>query len=49
MRQAEGINDAKNLNTLPELLLLGSGVPIWKDGELIGSRSVSGGGEMITI
>lgn len=33
-----------NLNSLPELLLLGGGVPIWKDGSLIGSIGVSGGG-----
>ncbi|NHW60041.1 heme-binding protein, partial [Escherichia coli] len=31
-------------NTLPELLLLGGGVPVWKDGELIGSLGVSGAG-----
>mgnify|MGYP000901248633 FL=1 len=35
---------AQNLNTLPELLLLGGGVPIWKDGVLIGSIGVSGAG-----
>lgn len=36
--------DAKNLNTIPELLLLGGGVPIWQNGQLIGSLGVSGGG-----
>ncbi len=36
--------DAKNLNTLPELLLLGGGVPIWDAGKLIGSIGLSGGG-----
>ena len=44
MRNAAGSEDAKNLNTLPELLLLGGGVPIWYEGELIGSLGVSGGG-----
>ncbi len=44
MRNAEGGEDAKNLNTLPELLLLGAGVPIWYEGALIGSLGVSGGG-----
>jgi uncharacterized protein GlcG (DUF336 family) len=29
---------------LPELLLLGGGVPVWKDGNLVGSIGVSGGG-----
>ena len=36
--------DAKNLNTMPELLLLGGGSPIFKDGVLVGSIGVSGGG-----
>lgn len=44
MKKAENSQDSKNLNTLPELLLLGGGVPIWKDGELVGSIGVSGGG-----
>ncbi len=44
MQNAAKSEDAKNLNTLPELLLLGGGVPVWKDGELIGSLGVSGGG-----
>ena len=44
MKNAEESKDAKNLNTLPELLLLGGGTPIWKDGNLIGSIGVSGGG-----
>ena len=38
------IPTVNNLNTLPELLLLGGGVPIWKDGELVGSIGVSGAG-----
>ena len=44
MKKADASLDAKNLNTIVELLLLGGGVPIWKDGELIGSLGVSGGG-----
>lgn len=44
MQNAANSEDAKNLNTLPELLLLGGGVPIWYEGELIGSLGVSGGG-----
>lgn len=35
---------AQNLNTMPELLLLGGGAPLWKDGALVGSIGVSGGG-----
>ena len=35
---------AKNLQSMPELLLLGGGVPIWKDGILIGAIGVSGAG-----
>ncbi|MGY5551390.1 GlcG/HbpS family heme-binding protein [Riemerella anatipestifer] len=44
MQKAAGNPTAQNLNTLPELLLLGGGVPVWKDGELIGSLGVSGAG-----
>ncbi|MDO8995348.1 MAG: heme-binding protein [Sediminibacterium sp.] len=44
MKKADASTDSKNLNTISELLLLGGGVPIWKDGELIGSLGVSGGG-----
>ena len=44
MKNAEESKDAKNLNTLPKLLLLGGGTPIWKDGNLVGSIGVSGGG-----
>ena len=44
MQNAEQSKDAKNLNTMPELLLLGGGMPIWKDGNLVGSIGVSGGG-----
>lgn len=44
MKNAEQNPDARNLNTLPELLLLGGGSPIYKDGKLVGSIGVSGGG-----
>ena len=44
MNNAAKSKDAQNLNTLPELLLLGGGMPIFKDGDLIGSIGVSGGG-----
>ena len=44
MQKAAADSTAQNLNTLPELLLLGGGVPIWKDGELVGSIGVSGAG-----
>lgn len=44
MQKAASDATAQNLNTLPELLLLGGGVPIWKDGELAGSIGVSGAG-----
>lgn len=44
MQNAELSKDAKNLNTMPELLLLGGGIPIWKDGYLVGSIGVSGAG-----
>lgn len=44
MNNAASSKDAQNLNTMPELLLLGGGVPIYKDDQLIGSIGVSGGG-----
>lgn len=44
MQKAANDVTAQNLNTLPELLLLGGGVPIWKDGVLVGSIGVSGAG-----
>jgi uncharacterized protein GlcG (DUF336 family) len=34
----------KNLNTLPELLLLSGGSPIWYKGNVIGSIGIAGGG-----
>ena len=44
MEKAAADPTATNLNTLPELLLLGGGVPAFKDGELVGSLGVSGDG-----
>ncbi|MDY3520896.1 GlcG/HbpS family heme-binding protein [Riemerella anatipestifer] len=44
MKKADASSSSKNLNTIAELLLLGGGVPVWKDGELIGSIGISGGG-----
>ena len=44
MRNASNNKDANNLNTLPELLLLVGGVPIWYNQYLIGAIGVSGGG-----
>lgn len=44
MKKAATDPTAQNLNTLPELLLLGGGVPIWKDGDLVENIGVSGAG-----
>lgn len=44
MENAKKSVDAKNLNSVPELLLLGGGTPIFKDGILVGGIGVSGGG-----
>ncbi|MCG8828759.1 heme-binding protein [Tenacibaculum dicentrarchi] len=44
MQKAYADSTAQNLNTLPELLLLGGGVPVWQDGKLVGSIGVSGAG-----
>ncbi|RZK55598.1 MAG: heme-binding protein [Pedobacter sp.] len=44
MQKAAADATVKNLNTLPELLLLGGGVPIWLKGEVIGSIGISGAG-----
>lgn len=44
MRVAQANPDSQNLNTLPELLLLSGGAPIfWKD-NVVGSIGVAGGG-----
>lgn len=44
MRNAAKSDDAKNLNSLPELLLLSGGAPIYYKNEIIGSIGVAGGG-----
>lgn len=44
LRNADANPDTKNLNSLPELLLLSGGVPIWFKENIIGSIGVSGGG-----
>jgi uncharacterized protein GlcG (DUF336 family) len=44
LRNAELNPDTKNLNTLPELLLLSGGTPIWYKGSVIGSVGIAGGG-----
>lgn len=44
MEKVNADPSTQSLNALPELLLLGGGVPIWKDGILVGSIGVSGGG-----
>lgn len=44
LRNADRSKDAKNLNTLPELLLLSGGTPIFYKGFVIGSIGVAGGG-----
>ncbi|QIH39761.1 heme-binding protein [Flavobacterium sp. Sr18] len=36
--------DTQNLATLPELLLLGGGYPLWHNGKVIGGIGVAGGG-----
>ena len=46
LRNAEKNSDSKNLNTLPELLLLSGGSPIWYNGNIIGSIGVAGGGSV---
>ena len=44
MNNAAKSTDAQNRNTLPELLMLGGGIPNSKDGDLIGSIGIFGGG-----
>jgi uncharacterized protein GlcG (DUF336 family) len=44
LRNAEINPDTRNLNTLPELLLLSGGSPIWYKGNVVGSIGVAGGG-----
>lgn len=44
LRNTEKNADTKNLNTLPELLLLSGGSPIWYNGNIIGSIGIAGSG-----
>jgi uncharacterized protein GlcG (DUF336 family) len=44
MRNAAKSTDTQNLNSLPELLLLSGGTPIYYQKEIIGSIGISGGG-----
>ena len=44
MRNAQKNPDAQNLNTLPELLLLGGGVPVMYKKQLLGAVGVAGSG-----
>ena len=44
LRNVQKSSDTQNLNTLPELLLMSGGTPIFYKGEVIGSIGISGGG-----
>ena len=44
MRNAAKSSDAQNLNSLPELLLLSGGAPIYFQNQIIGSIGIAGGG-----
>lgn len=44
LRNAQKSRDTENLNSLPELLLMSGGTPIWYQGEVVGSIGISGGG-----
>lgn len=44
MRMAQSNPDSHNLNTLPELLLLSGGAPIYWNDNVVGSIGVAGGG-----
>jgi len=43
-RNAAAAPDARNLAYLPELLLLGGGVPLRAEGQIVGALGVAGGG-----
>ncbi|RKS90310.1 uncharacterized protein GlcG (DUF336 family) [Flavobacterium limicola] len=43
-RNARSNPDTQNLATLPELLLLAGGYPLWYSGKVIGSIGIAGGG-----
>ncbi|WP_455885620.1 GlcG/HbpS family heme-binding protein [Pseudomonas spelaei] len=42
--RARNSPEAANLNSLPELLLLGGGVPLFADAELVGALGIAGAG-----
>ncbi|OTG81632.1 hypothetical protein B9T27_10180 [Acinetobacter sp. ANC 4648] len=44
MRNAQKNSDAQNLNTLPELLLLGGGMPVVYKKQILGAVGVAGSG-----
>ena len=44
LRNAASNPDSQNLNSLPELLLLSGGAPIYYKGNIVGSIGVAGGG-----
>lgn len=44
-RNTAGYRDTQNLNSLPELLLLGGGVPIMIHNKVIGSIGIAGAGD----
>jgi uncharacterized protein GlcG (DUF336 family) len=43
-RNARSNPDSQNLATIPELLLLSGGYPLWHNGKVIGSIGIAGGG-----
>ncbi|MGF1926089.1 MAG: heme-binding protein [Bacteroidia bacterium] len=43
-RNARSNPDTENLASLPELLLLGGGVPLYHNGKVIGAIGIAGGG-----
>ena len=43
-KRARSNPEASNLNTIAELLLLGGGVPLFAEGELVGAMGVAGAG-----
>jgi len=43
-RRVQADTDARNLSTLPELLLLGGGIPLLAHGQPVGAIGVAGGG-----
>jgi uncharacterized protein GlcG (DUF336 family) len=43
-RNAKANRDSENLAFLPELLLLGGGIPLWHENIIVGSIGVAGGG-----